>query len=34
MGTVMRRDIGEAPNQIGAEVVEKETSFVKNQNLK
>lgn len=27
MGTVMRRDIGEAPNQIGAEVVEKETSF-------
>lgn len=34
MGTVMRRDIGEAPNQIGAQVVEKETSFIKNQNLK
>ena len=34
MGTMMRRDTGEAPNQTGAEVVEKETSFIKNQNLK
>ena len=34
MGTMMRRDTGEAPNQTGAEVVEKETSFIKNKNLK